>query len=114
MKELAHTKKSIAKKLRSGYPAGELKNDLMKQGYSEAEIDLLFLHISSQRPEPGKGGKSKTPEMHVLTLLGVTLIITGVALMGTRIWLTEYAPFMIVLGAIGTGAGYYISYNRKN
>lgn len=34
--------KQVKKQLRSGYPEGELKKDLQKEGYSEEEIEQLF------------------------------------------------------------------------
>lgn len=38
----------IEKKCRSGYPAGELKLDLLEKGYKEADIDAAFATISKK------------------------------------------------------------------
>ncbi len=35
--------KKTRKKLRSGEPEGELKNELRKEGYSEEDIDKIFV-----------------------------------------------------------------------
>jgi hypothetical protein len=39
--------KTIKKKLRSGFPEGELKNDLRKEGFSEEEIKKAFQPVAS-------------------------------------------------------------------
>ncbi len=34
--------KQVRKQLRSGVPQGELKNELLAEGYSEAELETIF------------------------------------------------------------------------
>jgi len=104
--------KFIQKKLKAGYPAGELRNDLLNKGYAEEEIEALFLKVSVKGSAVNEQGAKQRTQMHMLSLVGASLLIMGIAVMSTQTWLKEYSTFLIVLGVVGLVAGYFISSRR--
>lgn len=107
------TVKYIRKKLKTGYPAGELENDLLNRGYSQEEVSRLLLEASANGSVTEGSGQAKKTEMHFLSLAGASFLITGIAMMAIRTWLSEYVPAVMLLGAICLGAGLIISYQKK-
>jgi len=68
----------IKKKCRSGYPAGELKLDLLEQGYNEADIDAAFVSIS----------KEENFNKPLWYLVSILFIVGGIYefTQGNRVW----------------------------
>ena len=68
----------IKKKSRSGYPAGELKLDLLEKGYKEADIDAAFYSIS-------KKDNFNSPIWYLISVLFILLGIYQLT-QGNKFW----------------------------
>ena|SRR6478672_6626906 len=70
---------SVKKKLKAGYPAGEIKTELREQGYSEEKIEMIFNATvdPSSQGKPIYSGEKTGNQMLMLT--GAGLLITGLA-----------------------------------
>jgi len=69
--------KEIRKKLRRGYPAGELLNELKTTGYSDEAAEALMDLAATDTVR--KSGISKSPNYSMLSLVGTCCLITGLA-----------------------------------
>ncbi|MES2430483.1 MAG: hypothetical protein V4556_06060 [Bacteroidota bacterium] len=92
------------KKLKGGYPAGELYNDLLESGYTKGRIeDLINQHY--QEVETSTKQRVKTNSLLLIILLSILVIYFLV---------TKHA---IALGAVGFIIFFYASYKyatKKN
>jgi fatty acid desaturase len=64
----------IRKKLKRGYPQGEIKEELRKEGYSEQEIEAAFNTLREHNSQ----SRGKFP---ISFVLGTGLVITGIAVL---------------------------------
>ncbi|HEX7846432.1 MAG TPA: hypothetical protein VF476_11590 [Chitinophagaceae bacterium] len=96
----------IKKKLKSGYPQGELTNDLLKEGYSQDEINQALLATSSEVTEEGRFPLWLVFSAGLL-VLGITLILVDIT------WLTRYKWYCFAIGIIGVGRWIVIQQEQK-
>ena len=81
------------KKIRGGFPAGELRSELLQKGYSEAETDTIIAEIKKMQT-----GKSSGRQQSFRFVLGSISILAG-------LWLLKspqkvYGIFLIVSGTV--------------
>jgi len=105
--------KSIRRKLKSGYPDGELKNELLEKGHPEEDIEKLFFVASGHSKDPvkAKTGKNNT---NIFTLIGVGLLITGIAITSADTWLTQYVYYLLIASAVCFAIGLHRSISDKS
>ena len=103
MPDHAELSKFINKKLKSGYPAGELKNELLTKGLTEAEIDEAFLKISTKNKGAGKSSVKENTLADMFALAGVSFLVAGIAMINIQTWLTAYGSWVIIAGVIFLG-----------
>ena len=98
--------KAIKKKLTSGYPEGELRNELLEKGHTEEEIERLFF-VASGHPDTPNGVKAEqNNSVAMFKLIGVALLITGIAIIGTNLWLKEYGIYLLAGGGLSLAIGF--------
>ena len=114
MEERTAIEKFINKKLKSGYPAGELKNDLLAQGFTKTEIEALFLKASTKNQYAGKNTVKENMLADMFALAGVSFLIAGIAMIYIQTWLTEYGIWVIITGLICRGVKFFLSYQDKS
>lgn len=93
--------KFIKAKVRSGYPRGELKNELMEKGYSSEEIKELLYEIS--RPSHIKNigvENSFNNSNSIMVLAGMSLVILGIAIVSAKFWYTTMGYISIIVGVL--------------
>lgn len=113
MKDSVLLRDFVQKKLRKGYPQGELVNDLLKEGYSEDDIHKAIYNGSSQEKE-GRQSLSKSNNMPLWYLLSVGFVILGLALVSVKfIWLSEYGWFFLITGLVGIAARFILPLLRE-
>jgi hypothetical protein len=85
----------VRKKIRSGYPEGELREELKNQGYTQSDIDELF--------SSGKtGSRQPSPTYPMWYLVSGGLFILGIALTAVPgLWLQPFSWPLIIIGALG-------------
>jgi hypothetical protein len=66
----------IRKKLKKGYPQGELINDFLKQGYSEIEIQDALYKLSNS-----KNANNKSTDFPIWYTVCAGLLITGISIL---------------------------------
>lgn len=103
----------IKKKIRAGYPEGELKNELLQKGYTREQIEQCMLDVSGKVNQSGSGNHNKT-SMSLLGLLGAGLLITGISLLSTQTFLTAYAYYLIAAALVCIAAGFLFNRKRDN
>jgi hypothetical protein len=101
---------AVRKLLKSGVPQGELYNNLLNEGYTTEEIGKIFFDASVKKAERKK---SSSYEIHYFSLIGVALIITGIAIHAYPTWLLGFGTISIIAGVICLGVGLYISTNKR-
>lgn len=101
--------KSIKKKLKSGYPDGELKNELLAKGYAADDIERLFFIASGHSNDRGKEKVGQSSYVTMFNLIGMGLLITGIAVIGTNIWLKEYGIYLL----IASGLCFVLGFSKK-
>jgi hypothetical protein len=100
MKDPLELKRFIKKKLQSGYPEGELKNELLSQGYTPEQIEKAIydpgpLHDKLKKQSPIKINNS------LWYGIAFGLIIIGIALASLRFWgFAAYGYGLIILGGL--------------
>ncbi|MGB4843394.1 MAG: hypothetical protein WBP16_02950 [Ferruginibacter sp.] len=114
MPDKSELSKFINKKLKSGYPAGELKNDLLAKGFTEVEIDEAFLNVSTKNKGTGKSSTKENTVADMFALAGVSFLIAGIAMINIPTWLTEYGWWMIIAGIICQGIKFFLSLRNKS
>jgi hypothetical protein len=93
--------KFIKAKIRSGYPAGELKNELLEKGYSSEEIKELLYEISRPPHIKNPGIENSFNNSNsVITLAGISLLILGVAIVSAEFWYTTVGYLSIIVGVL--------------
>jgi|GEM_PF-3840022 len=97
--------KAIRKKLKSGYPDGELKNELLEKGHIEEDIEKMFFVASGHSTHPVKAKTGKN-SANIFTLIGVGLLITGITIMSADTWLKEYGIYLLMVSALCFVIGY--------
>jgi len=95
----------VRKKIKRGYPEGELRNDLLQQGYSDEEIQRFIYD-----PEINVKKKSKRiTDSPLWYAISVGFLILGLTLfLGPSIWLREFNLLFLILGLIGIIAKYIL------
>ena len=107
--------KKIRKQLSGGEPEGEIKNALRVDGYSEQEINDLFLMLSTKKSKQQTVAGSKQKETKLFILIGVCFLIAGISMLIIDTWLKKFGIPLIVLGATSVGASYFVAKkNNKN
>jgi hypothetical protein len=87
----------IKKKLRRGYPQGDLINELFSEGYTNDEIQEALFNLS----EKTKSG-STTPNTPLWYLASIGLIILGITIVSFKhLWIYPYGFPILALGLIG-------------
>ena len=114
MEERTAIEKYVIKKLRSGYPAGELKNDLLAKGFTETEIEILFLRVSTKKRFAGKNATKENVLADMFALAGVSFLISGIAVTYIQSWLTQYGIWVIITGVICLGVKLFLSIRDKS
>lgn len=102
MEDLA---KFVHKKLRSGYPEGELRTDLEREGYSPEEINEAFQARVSSNKESSESMRS------IQVMIGTGLLITGIAVLSVDIfrYFYPFAWILVITGGILIAAKYFLS-----
>jgi len=111
MRDTEELKSFIQKKLRKGYPQGELVNDLLREGYSAEEIDKAI--YDSSKGNATSTGASENPVWFVIT--------TGLGIVGISIISVNYFRYfhtlgytLIVIGAAGIFIKFIHPFLEKN
>lgn len=108
MKDPVLLRKFVQKKLRKGYPQGELINDLLKEGYSEEDIQKA-IYTGSSLKNMSPEGSSNSSNIPLWYLLSVGFAILGLALVSVKfIWLSEYGWFFLTTGLVGIAARFLL------
>jgi len=87
----------VRRKLRSGHPEGELRNELIKEGHSPEEIESLFYRISNRNRLTHS---SKHEDFPVWYLISFGLLITGIAILGVY-KNSDLGYFFVIPGVAG-------------
>jgi hypothetical protein len=90
--------KELTKKIKAGYPAGELKNELLAKNRSSEEADEIIsdLSESSTKSEKIKFNSNNS----VLNLVSISMLILGIAIISVRTWLEPIGYILILIGII--------------
>jgi hypothetical protein len=100
----------VRKKLKKGYPEGELRNDLLQQGYTDEEIQKAVYN-----PPLTEAGKKKEAQRNqdnnpLWYLASVGLLITGIAIKSVSYYKDSSAgTLLIVVGAVGLAAKIFMA-----
>ena len=97
---------AIKKKLISGYPQGELRNDLLEKGHTVEEIERLFFVASGHLDKPTEAKAQQNSGAAMFKLIGVALLITGITIMGTGLWLKDYSIYLLIAGGLCLAIGF--------
>ncbi len=101
----------VRKKLRRGYPAGELKNELLAEGYPPELIESAFYKTISRLPHVKNDNPGKYP---LWFFLSVGLLILGISLKAVKgLWLEPWAIPLIILGLTGIVLKFLLPNSKK-
>jgi len=100
------------KKLRGGYPAGELKNELLAEGHTIKEVESAFLKSVSPL---GKNAESNPGQYPLWFFLSVGLLILGISFKSVQptIFMGHWTDTILIAGILGTITGMILIYARK-
>ena len=99
MKNKEELRLFIKKKLQSGYPEGEMKNELLQEGYALEQIEKAIYDKPVDEKTPGTKTKS-SDKVSMWTLAGVSLVILGISLNAAPTNFQQYANFILVAGIL--------------
>lgn len=102
----------VRKKLRGGYPAGELKNELLAEGYTKEDIESAFYKTISRSHQESENNPGQYP---LWFFLAVGLLILGIALKSIQRTLFggDWTDVVLIAGIVGTIAGLIRVYSIK-
>jgi hypothetical protein len=93
----------IRKKLRKGYPQGELTNDLANEGYTTEEIQDAFFNLEGAKPD------HKAKDFPLWYMTSIFFIIIGIAILSVKyLWIYYYGYIFLILGIAGLLVKYFI------
>lgn len=99
----------IKRKLRGGYPQGELETELRSEGYSNEEIQNLFYGLVKKQ---SVNDRPKTIPLWYAASIG--FIILGVAILSVKyLWIYYYGYVFLVLGLIGLATKFFMNISNK-
>ena len=98
--------KSVRRKLKLGYPDGELKNELLEKGHTEADIEKLFFIASGHSVKPTKVETIRNSNTTTFNVIGVALLITGITIMSAQTWLKEYGVYLLMASGLCFAIGF--------
>ena len=114
MKREQNLSQVIKKKLRSGYPEGEMKNELLEKGYSMDQIEKAIYNVPvdkmTRRIRKESAGKDK---VSMWTLIGTSLVILGISLYAAPTNFQQYANFILVAGMLCLVIKYVIAETKE-
>ena len=86
----------VRKKLKGGYPEGELREDLLQNGYSAPEIEAAISEASQGKfPNQQK-------ELPAWYLISGGFLILGISLRAVKgLWLEPFSWPLIIIGTLG-------------
>jgi len=90
---------SAKKKLKNGYPEGELINDLLQEGYSNEQIQKAIYDLPATEADPTT--RNRTPPVHhpLWFVFTSALGIVGLAFVSVSIFINRTIGYMLL--AIG-------------
>ena len=99
----------IKRKLRKGYPQGELINDLSNEGYTAEEIQDAMFSLEGPKKD------NKTKDLPLWYMASICFIILGMAILSVRwLWIYYFGYVFLILGLAGLFAKYFIiDYGKK-
>ena len=103
----------VRKKLRSGYHEGELRNELLAEGYSEPEIEQAFYNSLMK---PAKTPASNPGEYPLWFFLSVGLLILGISFKSIQRggWFSgDWTDYVLGAGIVGTLVGIMLTQFKK-
>jgi hypothetical protein len=99
----------IKKKVRKGYPPGELENDLFNEGYTAEEIQNVFSNLSGNTQM-----KDKPKNIPLWYAISIGFIILGIAILSVKyLWIYYYGYVFLILGLVGVLLKYLITIPGK-
>ena len=95
MKSPEELKQYVSKQLKRGYPSGELKEELLKQGYTVEIVEKAFAVDRSYSSSDGFGFRS--------VLLSIGLIVLGISQMNGHAYASSRIVGIetLVVGTVG-------------
>jgi hypothetical protein len=100
----------IKRKLRKGYPQGELINDLSNEGYTAEDIQSALFNLEGPKKD------QKIKDLSLWYLASICFIILGIAILSVKyLWIYYYGYVFLILGLAGLLVKYFIidSGNKK-
>jgi hypothetical protein len=98
----------IKKKLKSGYPQGELIKDLVNEGYAADEVNDALFGL-----EGAKAG-DKAREFSLWYMASISFIVLGIAILTVEgLWIYYFGYVFLILGLVGAGIKYFIIDNNN-
>ncbi|HET6993387.1 MAG TPA: hypothetical protein VFI06_00330 [Chitinophagaceae bacterium] len=98
----------IKRKLKSGYPQGELINDLANEGYSANEINDALFSVEGPKAD------SSSREFSLWYMASVCFIILGIGILSVRgLWIYYFGYIFLILGLLGAGIKYFVIDHSK-
>ena len=104
--------KKVKQKLTSGYPVGELENDLLQKGYTADEVEKIIYAVSVKNEATTK--RYKNVEISMLNLAGVCFIILGIALHAVPTSFEQYGTAILIAGILCVIMKYIIAARKKS
>lgn len=97
----------VRRKMRNGYPDGELREELKSAGYSPEDIEAAF----STPRSGGKSSKMNEAFRSATVGVGAGLVITGVAILSVN-WFIYYHSIAWGLIIAGTAVIAFYAFNQ--
>lgn len=108
--------RSIKKKLKSGYPEGEVRNELLEKGHTEEDIKRLISIASGCSDKLARTTSRHNSGASIFYLAGVALLITGITIMSANTWLKKYGLYLLIASVVCfmIGINKAVWFNRNN
>jgi hypothetical protein len=102
MKSSEELQSFVKNKLKRGYPEGELRNDLLQEGYTAEQIQKAIYDPPTDPGEIKKAERKKTDDNPLWYLASIGIVITGVSLKSTKYYAdSSWGNTLIIAGLAG-------------
>lgn len=91
----------VRKKLKKGYPDGELRNELLQQGYNKEEIERLIYNPPATEAGKQKENRQRLDNNPLWYFASIGLLITGIAFKSVSYFRESSLGTILLVAGIG-------------
>ncbi|HEX7902525.1 MAG TPA: hypothetical protein VF487_01510 [Chitinophagaceae bacterium] len=100
----------VKSKLKRGYPEGELRNDLLREGYTAEQVQKAIYNPPKGAKDILRAEQKKLDNNPLWYMISAGFIITGIAIKSVKYYReNSFSTMLIAMGVIGLFAKIFLA-----